>query len=257
MSAPEVRGRAGKLAVDDGGEGGLPVVFVPPLAGNARQWKPQLEHVRRDRRAVAFDLRGHGRSDPAVEGSYSIADKASDVAAVVDTLRLGRFVLVGHSMGGGAALVYAGDHPSRVAALLLVDPIGDGKQIPAEAKAGFLAGFQSNYDSASQGYWKEIAGSNPEISRRLLADLRATPQEAVVAVLRSVMEFDPEPALARYPGPKLAVVTPHNDAAFSLHRLREGFPHRVVTGTGHWIQLDKPEEFNSILDEFLHQLPGR
>jgi pimeloyl-ACP methyl ester carboxylesterase len=257
MSAPEVQGPAGKLEVDDGGEDGLAVVFVHSLAGNAGQWEQQLEHVRRDRRAVAFDFRGHGRSDPAVSGSYSIADMASDIAAVVDTLRLERFVLVGHSMGGGAALVYAGEHPNRVAALLLVDPIGDGKQIPAEAKAGFLAGFESNYDSASQGYWKEIAGSNPRISRRLLADLRATPQETVVMVLRSVMEFDPEPALARYPGAKLAVVTPHNDGAFSLHRLGQGFPHRVVLGTGHWIQLDKPEEFNSILDEFLHQVPVR
>jgi pimeloyl-ACP methyl ester carboxylesterase len=256
MSAPEVRGRAGKLAVDDGGEGGLPVVFVHSLAGNIGQWKPQLEHVRRDRRAVAFDLRGHGRSDPAVKGSYSIADMASDVAAVVDALRLERFVLVGHSMGGGAALVYAGDHPNRVAALLLVDPIGDGKQIPAEAKTGFLAGFESNYDTASQEYWKQIAGKNPAISQSLLADLRSTSGETVVAVLRSVMEFDPEPALARYRGLKLAVVTPHNDEAFSLHRVGDGFPHRAVTGTGHWIQLDKPEEFNSILDEFLHQVPG-
>src|SRR3954471_10960759 len=107
---------------------------------------------------------------------------ASDVAAVADTLGLERFVLVGHSMGGGAALVYAGDHPNRVAALLLLDPIGDGKQIPVDARTGFLAGFESNYDSASQGYWRKIAGSNPKISRRLLADLRATPQETVVAV---------------------------------------------------------------------------
>ena len=61
---------------------------------------------------------------------------AGDVAAVVDTLKLDRFVLVGHSMGGGVALTYAGAHPDRVAGLVLVDPIGDGKQIPpAEAKS--------------------------------------------------------------------------------------------------------------------------
>ena len=50
---------------------------------------------------------------------------------------------------------------------------------------------------------------------------------------------------------KLSIVTPHNDMPFSLHRLGKGFPHRVVEGTGHWIQLDKPEEINRILDEFL------
>jgi pimeloyl-ACP methyl ester carboxylesterase len=48
-------------------------------------------------------------------------------------------------------------------------------------------------------------------------------------------------------------VTPYNDQPFSLHRLGRGFPHRVVQGTGHWIQLDQPDEFNAILDEFLEQ----
>jgi pimeloyl-ACP methyl ester carboxylesterase len=38
---------------------------------------------------------------------------------------------------------------------------------------------------------------------------------------------------------------------FSLHRLNRGFPHVVVEGTGHWIQLDKPEVVNQLLDEFL------
>jgi pimeloyl-ACP methyl ester carboxylesterase len=242
------------LAVDDGGRGGLPVVFVHSLAGNAGQWKAQLEHLRSNRRAVAFDLRGHGRSEPAANGSFSIADMASDIAAVVDALRLERFILVGHSMGGGAALVYAGDHPDRVAGLLLVDPIGDAKQIPAAVKKGFLEDFESNYVTASQRYWMDIAGPDSAIQRRLLGDLAGTPHETVVPSLRSVMRFDPDPALLRYTGPKLSVVTPNNEQAFSLHRLGKGFPHRVVSGTGHWIQLDKPDEFNQIMDEFLHSV---
>jgi pimeloyl-ACP methyl ester carboxylesterase len=49
----------------------------------------------------------------------------------------------------------------------------------------------------------------------------------------------------------LAVITPSNNYPFSLHRLGSGMPHRVVEGTGHWLQLDKPEEFNRILDRFL------
>jgi pimeloyl-ACP methyl ester carboxylesterase len=237
--------------VDDGGRGGLPVVFAHSLAGNSSQWKAQLEHLRPTRRAVAFDFRGHGRSEPAKNGDYSIAGMASDIGAVVDSLGLERFVLVGHSMGGGAALDYARAHPERVAGLLLVDPIGDGKQISAAAAKAFVGGFETNYDSASHNYWTEIAGPDSAVQRRLLADLRATPREAVVGVLRSVMQFDPDSALARYKGPILSVVTPHNDAAFSLHRLGKGFPHRVMTGTGHWIQLEKPDDFNRILDEFL------
>jgi pimeloyl-ACP methyl ester carboxylesterase len=261
MSPARVPGPAGALAVDDGGPlaargGGLPVVFAHSLASNSGQWRAQLEHLRPNRRAVAFDFRGHGRSEPAKNGDYSIAGMASDISAVVDSLGLERFVLVGHSMGGGAALVYAGAHPERVAGLLLLDPIGDAKQIPPPDVKSFLGGFESDYDHASQKYWTEIAGPDSAVRRRLLADLRATPRETVVPVFRSVMQFDPDSALARYKGPILSVVTPHNDAAFSLHRLGKGFPHRVVTGTGHWIQLDKPDDLNRLLDEFLKTVSG-
>jgi pimeloyl-ACP methyl ester carboxylesterase len=251
MSSARVHGPAGALAVDDGGRGGLPVVLVHSLAGNTTHWAAQLEHLRRHRRAVAFDFRGHGRSDPPENSDYSLAGMAGDIAAVVDTLGLDRFVLVGHSMGGGVALTYAGAHPHRVAGLLLVDPIGDGKQIPPAESKSFLAGFESDYDKTSQKYWAEITGPDSAMRDRLLADLRSTPGEAVLQVLRSVMQFDPQPALARYQGPMLSIVTPYNDQPFSLHRLGKGFPHRMVEGTGHWIQLDKPEVFNRMLDEFL------
>jgi pimeloyl-ACP methyl ester carboxylesterase len=253
MSRARVAGPAGALAVDDGGRGGLPVVFVHSLAGNSTHWAAQLQHLRPGRRAIALDLRGHGRSAKPGNGDYSIAGMAADIGAVVDSLGLDRFVLVGHSMGGGVALVYAGAHPERVAGLLLVDPIGDGKQITAEEAKPLLAGLDASYDTTIGQYWTGIAGPDSAVRERLLADLRATSGETVVAAFRDVLRFDPDPALARYRGPILSVVTPHNDAPFSLHRLGKGFPHRVVQGTGHWIQLDKPDAFNQIVDEFLEK----
>jgi pimeloyl-ACP methyl ester carboxylesterase len=246
-----VAGPAGTLAVDDGGKGEPAVVLVHSLAGTARQWSEQLRHLRQSRRAVALDFRGHGRSDPPNNGDYTIAGMAADIAATADSLGLDRFVLVGHSMGGGAALTYAGIHPERVLGLMLIDPIGDGKQIPAAEADGFLRGMDSDYDTVSQAYWTSIAGPDSAVKARLLSDLNSTPKETVIRVLREVMKFDPDPALARYSGPKLSIVTPHNDMAFSLHRLGQGFPHQVVEGTGHWIQLDKPAVVNRLLDEFL------
>ena len=253
VSTHHVAGPAGTLAVDDGGNDGLPVVLVHSLAGTTQHWSEQLRHLRQTRRAVAFDLRGHGQSDAPKNDDYTIAGMAADIAAAVDSLRLDRFVLVGHSMGGGAALVYAGSHPDRVRGLMLIDPIGDGKQIPAAEAQGFIAGLESDYDNASQAYWASIAGPDSATRERLLRDLKRTPKETVIRVLREVMKFDPDPALARYHGPKLSVVTPHNDMPFSLHRLGQGFPRQLVEGTGHWIQLDKPEAVNRLLDEFLSQ----
>jgi pimeloyl-ACP methyl ester carboxylesterase len=256
MSSRRVAGPMGALAVDDGGRDGVPVVFVHSLAGNSAHWSEQLQHLR-PRRAVALDLRGHGQSESPKNGDYSISGMGRDIEAVVDSLRLKRFVLVGHSLGGAVALVYAGSHPGRIAGLLLVDPIGDGKQIsPAEAKP-LLDGLDSDYDVTIGGYWSGIAGPDSAVRKRLLDDLSATPRETVVAIFREILRFDPHPALASYAGPILSVVTPSNDQQFSLHRLGKGFPHRMVKGTGHWIQLDKPEEFNRLLDEFLNSVSGK
>jgi len=257
MTTTHVTGPAGSLMVDDAGRGGLPVLFAHSLAGNTRHWTAQLQHLRVSRRAIALDFRGHGKSEAPRNGDYSIAGMAADIGSAADSLGLDQFVLVGHSMGGGAALVYSGAHPERVAGLLLVDPIGDGKQIADSESQPLLQALDSNYDATIQGYWTGIAGANSTVRERLLADLRATPRETVVRVFREVLRFDPDPALDRYTGPKLSVVTPYNDAAFSLHRLGKGFPHTVVDGTGHWIQLDKPEELNHLLDEFLSTVRGQ
>ena len=254
MNLTRIKGPAGMLAVDDGGRGGLPVVLVHSMAGSSAHWARQLQHLRTSRRAIALDLRGHGSSEPPQDGEYSVRSMASDVHSVADALHLPRFVLVGHSLGGGVALAYAGAHPERVAGLLLLDPVGDSTQFPAGEVQAFLDALDSDYTGTIEAYWDQIAGPDTAVRERLRSDLRTTPRETVVRAFKSVMRFDPHPALARYQGPAFSVVTPHNNEAFSLHRLGQGFPYRVVEGTGHWIQLDKPEEVNGLIDEFLKEV---
>jgi pimeloyl-ACP methyl ester carboxylesterase len=248
-----IAGPAGKLAVDDGGTGD-PVVFVHSLAGNTGHWSAQLEHLRKTRRAVALDLRGHGRSEAPGSGEYSMEAQAEDVGAVADGLALERFALVGHSMGAGVALAYAGAHPERLTHLLVADPIGDGTQTPEAEVRPFLDALASPaYVETIEGYWSSIAGSDGAVLERLLHDLRETPRETVVRGLDAVMAFDPKPALARFRGPTLAVVTPANDFPYSMHRVGTGLPHRVIAGTGHWLQIERPAEFNRILEGLLEE----
>ncbi|HET7461153.1 MAG TPA: alpha/beta fold hydrolase [Longimicrobium sp.] len=244
------------LAADDGGSGdGLPVVFLHSLAGNTGQWEAQLTHLRRSRRAVALDWRGHGRSGAQESGDWSMEALAGDVAAAVDRLGLPRFVLVGHSAGGMVALFYAARHPERVAGLLLLDAAGDMRRIPAEMIDPFLAALQGDeYPKTIEGYWRTIAGPNAAVAERLMADLRATPRDTVTGIFAALRETDVDAALAAYRGPRLAVVTPANNGPFSLHNVDRSLPHRIVTGTAHWIQLEKPDEVNRMIDEFAAQV---
>ncbi|MDD4651857.1 MAG: alpha/beta hydrolase [Methanothrix sp.] len=244
------------LCVDDGGSGGIPVLFVHSLAGNSGHWSSQLDHLRKNRRAIAIDLRGHGRSDPARDGDYSIEAMANDIDSVARALGLARFVLVGHSMGGSVSIEYAGRHPEKVAGLLLADPSGDGRKLPSGQVEPFLAALDSDsYDGTVEEYWKAmLVGSNPLIQENVLEDLRSIKKEVVIGGFRSMLSFDPIAALLRFPGKKLSVITHLNDMPISLHNLLPDLPDVNVSGTGHWLQLDRPDEFNRIMDGFLLSL---
>lgn len=247
-----VTGAAGQLYVDDGGTGGLPVLFVHSFAGSTAHWRAQLAHLRNSRRAVAMDLRGHGRSSSPAANDYAVEAQANDIAAVADALALNRFVLVGHSMGGAAAVAYAGKYPERLAGLVLVGT--PGKSTPGQSQQ-ILASLNTDYDKVMAEYWKSLlAGAQPQVRTALESDMRRTQREVSLAIIAAIFAFDPLPALAVYPGPKLIIATSHGDGPTALHRQASQIPRKVITGTSHWPHMDKPQEFNRLLDDFLEQL---
>jgi pimeloyl-ACP methyl ester carboxylesterase len=235
--------------VDDGGRGGLPVVLVHSFAGSSGHWAGQLAHLRPARRAVALDLRGHGRSQAPPPGGYTVDGLAADIGAVADGLGLKRFVLVGHSMGGVAAAAYAGAHPDRVAGLVLVGTPGKN---PPEQASKVLASMEADYDKVTEGYWtKLLAGAQPGVAGRVRSDMKKLPREPSMEIMTAIFAYDPLPALRAYSGPKLIVDTPHGEGPGSLHSQVPDVPRKVISGTSHWPHMDKPAEFNAILDDFL------
>lgn len=253
-----IAGPAGNLYIRDGGVtdgGALPVLFIHSLAGNGGQWALQLDHLRRRRRAVALDLRGHGESDPAENGDYSIPGLVGDVEATADQLGLRRFVLAGHSLGSLVAIEYAGRHPERVAGLLLVDPNGDQTRVPREQIEPFLASIRQDPLGELDSYYRQLVLSGDrDAARWVLEDLQLTHEDAIPAALEGSVTYSPVPALERYPGPKLSLISEMNNLPFSLHRLVPGLPTRLMHGTGHWLMMDRPEDFNHLVEEFLDEV---
>jgi pimeloyl-ACP methyl ester carboxylesterase len=241
------------IYIDDGGDGSVPVVFVHALAGNTQQWSVQLDHIRQTRRAIALDFRGHGQSDAPANGDYAIEAMVQDIRSVVDQLGVERFVLVGHSMGGSVAGAYASAHPEQLAGLLLADPSGDSTQMPVEEMQQFLGALESEaYSNVVEGYWSQIlTGSTETTQAKVMQDLHDTSKATVVGVFKELVKYNPVTALERYDGPKLSIITAVNETPLGVHNLVSDLPHKKITGTGHWLQLDKPEEFNRIMDDFL------
>ena len=253
-SGRHVTGPAGTLFVDDAGadRGLLPVVLTHSFGGSSAQWAPQLEHLRRTRRAIAVDLRGHGSSPAPRDGDYAVASLAADVGAVLDGLRLGRVALVGHGLGAKAALDYAGAHPDRVAGLVLA---AAPARIPDAQARQMIAGLEQDYERMSGAINARLLGGASDEVRALVArDSARVPRSDALRIITASLTHDPLPALERYRGPTLAVTTPDADTPDDIHHLVPGVQHETMDGTSHWMQLDKPEAFNRILDRFLDEL---
>lgn len=250
-----IAGQAGRLVVDDGGQSGVPVLFVHSYAGTSAHWAAQLAHLRRHRRAIALNLRGHGGSAAPADLDYSIPSLAQDIAAAADALGLQRFVLVGHSLGGGAAAAYAAQHPERLAGLVLVATPGP---TPDDISQEVLNALEQDYARVMADYWPSMTqGARPQVKAMLNADMRRLSRKDSKALIAAGFAYDPSPALATFRGPALLIDTVHGETASALHLLQPQVPRERLTGTSHWPHLDDPDTVNRLLDRFLASVPAQ
>ncbi|MFN8474044.1 MAG: alpha/beta hydrolase [Anaerolineae bacterium] len=96
-----------------------PLVFLHGLASQGRSWDTVAGALLDRYRTLAIDQRGHGETDWADD--YSAEAMVADVAAFVDALNLDKITLVGFSMGGRNAYMYAADHLERIEKLVIMD----------------------------------------------------------------------------------------------------------------------------------------
>ena len=248
-----IEGQVGRLHVEEAGSGGLPVVLIHAFGGSAAHWSEQTSHLGASRKAIAIDLRGHGESDAPKDSDYRVESLAGDIEVVVDALLpASRFVLVGHSMGGSAAIAYAQGHPERVAGLMLVGAPG---RVAPEMAEQVLAGLHADYAGGMESYTNRLlGGAKAEVALRIRDELRRVPRDTSLAIIEANFAYDPLPALQAYAGPTLIVDTAQSEGPTTLHAQAPQIPREVIPGTSHWPQLDDPKRFNNLLDRFLAQI---
>ena len=244
------------IHVDDGGRGrATPVIFVHGNGANLEHWRAQLDHVRKSRRAIAFDLRGMGESSPAHD--YSVASMAEDIDVVANKLKLKRFILVGHSYGGAVVAQYAATHPGRVAGVVFADSAGNVK-ITDEAAEKFVSAIRKDRDRVVKGWFGSIMkASSDAVREQVYVSVRQSNIDAFTGALMGLRGIDMKALLAAYPGPKVAITAADVESEASLSKQFPEIPVHKIEGTGHWLMLDKPEEFNRVLDEALAHLERR
>lgn len=257
--------------VDTGSGDGPPVVFVHGLSGQWQNWLENIPYAALDRRVVALDLPGFGRSEEPDEG-ITIPGYGRCVEALCERLGLGRVALVGNSMGGLVSAEVAIQFPERVDRVALVSAAGITSanvyrapvQTAGRIGSAMIAYTASRHRSmAKRPITRHLAVAlvtrHPS---KLKADL--VYQGLMLGVgtpgfddgLRACLTYDFRDRL-----PEIAcrtlIVWGENDAILPAHDAREferlipDSRMELMEDTGHMPQIERPQAFNELLSDFL------
>lgn len=252
----------------EGGKG-PPLVLLHGFSGSKENWLPAAKFLTRNFRVIIPDLPGWGESSRDPQGDYGYAAQVARLEAFAQALRLPRFALVGHSMGGAIAGLYAAAHPGELAAVAFLDSAG----VPFKEN-DFARAVQAGHDpfaySDRAGFERLLAlvfAQPPSIPgriedvfvaangagdhgflQRVLASLR-TP-EAARALL---------PALPKITAPALVLWCAHDRVidVSAMNALRAGLTAAPRIDTtqlmdcGHMPMLEQPRETADVLAHFL------
>jgi pimeloyl-ACP methyl ester carboxylesterase len=240
------------------GNGKGTLVFVHGWTCDASSWEAQVPEFAKKYRVITLDLPGHGKSASPADGRFSMDLFARAVEAVRAESGAGKIVLVGHSMGAPVIRQYARLYPQHVAALVAVDgPLdmrqfggGDGRPFTPPPMTG--AEGMKNREAMIQSMF--TPNTAPAIQQHVLKMMLAAPEATAAGAMNAVMDpalrkadVTPMPALAIYAG---TAQMPNVEEA---RKVLPKFEATQVAGTGHFVMMEKPAEFNRLLTAFLEK----
>jgi 3-oxoadipate enol-lactonase len=254
-----------QLAYTDTGIG-QPVVLLHGYPFNRSLWTEQVSALSNSYRVITPDLRGLGESD-AKSGAATMNRMAQDVAELLDQLEISRAVVGGLSMGGYVALAFYKQFPSRVRALILADT-----RAQADTEEGKQTRFQQAEKALAEGMagiadsmlpkllTPETVSKRPEVVKRVRdMMLKTKPEGAAGALLGMAERDDQTPLLSQIACPALILVgredpiTPVQDSE-NMHREIAGSRLVVIDNAAHVSNLERTEQFNDEMVQFLNSL---
>jgi 3-oxoadipate enol-lactonase len=238
-----------------------PLLLIHGHPFDRTMWHPQLTAFAPARRVIAPDLRGYGAS-PVTPGITPLSRFAADLEELLDELGVQTCVLAGLSMGGQIAMeCYDRFGAERVRGLVLADTFPTPET--PEGKRTRNAMADRLLREGMRGYADEVLEkmvapyAHPEVKAHVHRMMTATNPEGAAAALRGRAERpDYRPLLTKVAVPALVVVgtddeyTPVSDAE-TMHTLLPDSTLHVIDGAAHMPNLERPEEFNRVLAEFL------
>lgn len=235
------------------------VVFVHGWGGNVAFWKFQVPALMDRVRLILVDLPGHGKSNKP-HAAYTMDFFAEAVEAVMRDAKVGKATLVGHSMGTPVICRFHKNYPEKVAALVAADGALRPLDVKPDQIEAFIGKFRaSDYRKRAAEF---IGGMFPHpgtegLRDRAIADVLKTPQHVMVSAMEGMWRDQTTWAPGKIDVPLLVVnaKSPFWTADYEAHvrKIAPNVDYRTIEGTGHFLMLEKPAEFNTVLVDFLQK----
>ena len=200
---------------------------------------------------------GHGESG-LNRDNWTVESYGEDVAAVVNQLKLNKVILIGHSMGGYVIIEAAKQLKGKVIGLVGADTYQSfTDDWTAEQKEEFLKPFKDNFIETTEGFVKGMFPQTADslLEKKVAEDMASAPPQVAVSSMHNLFFYDPVPTLKLVDLPIVSIncdMYPVN--VDENKKYVDSFEVKLLNGVGHFVMLEKPEEFDKLLTEAVAEL---
>ncbi len=253
------------LTITDLGTG-APVIVLHGLFGRRRNWQGIQKQLARDSRIVTADMRNHG--DSPWQDTMTYDDMAEDIAHLIDTLDAGPATVIGHSMGGKAAMVLALRFPDLVKGMMVLDiaPVDYTHDYTPYIEAMRAVPLDALSRRSEADTHLKDAIADPGIRAFLLQNLTQDDDgirwqvnlDAIDRDMGAILGFETRDT-PPFDGPVTFLAGGASDYVNEDHheeiaRLFPAVDHETVDGAGHWVHAEKPAEVMDAMRSFIEEV---
>ena len=238
------------------GTGKATLVLVHGWTCDSSAWAAQVPALSKTYRVLTLDLPGHGQSGSPADQKLSMELFARAVEAVRAEAKADRIVLVGHSMGVPVIRQYARRYPQHAAALVAVDGPVDMRQwladIPGPPPVGGPDGLKAREKMIRSMFTPQTPAA---LQQQILTMMLKAPEATATGAMAAM--FDPALKVADVATLPVLAIYAATAQLPSVEETKKTLPNYEATqiaGTGHFLMMEKPEEFNRVLTAFLAKI---
>jgi sigma-B regulation protein RsbQ len=237
------------------------LLFVHGAFIDKDYWDAQVKYFSPNYKVVTVDLAGHGKSGKN-RTDWSIQALGEDIVTVIEELNLSNVILIGHSFGGYVILEAANRIPQAIRGLVGIDNFKNaGGETTEEIQTQIdwiLEQLKSDFPNTSELFVRQVLvtpSTNSTISDRIVKDFRSFDPMIGVQILNSSFTYyKRERELLQQLKLRLYLInvdyTPTNEDLLKKY-VQSGYEISQLHGSCHYPMIEKPEEFNHLLQEII------